>query len=80
LFVGHRGGSGGGWSGRGSGGGGDRPYSGGYQQQQQYDPYMQSYSEMNYQGQQQIVNEYAGMDYSGRGRGGRGGRGSRRPY
>jgi protein FAM98B len=80
---GHRGG---GWSGRG-GGGGDRPHSGGYQQQQydpytqQYDPYMQQYSHMDYQGQQQIVNEYAGMDYGGRGnRGGRGGRGGRRPY
>ena len=36
---------------------------------------------MDYQGQQQIVNEYAGVDYGGRGhRGGRGGRGGRRPY
>jgi hypothetical protein len=33
---------------------------------------------MDYQGQQQIVNEYAGMDNGGRGR--RGGRGGRRPY
>ncbi|CAF3436590.1 unnamed protein product [Rotaria sp. Silwood1] len=80
----HRGGGGGGWSGR--GGGGDRPYSGGYQQQNygMMDPYMQQYPQMAYQGQQQIVNEYAGMDYGGtyggRGRGGRGGRGGRRPY
>lgn len=49
------------------------------------DPYAQAqqYQQMSYQGQQQIVNEYAGMDYSGayggRGRG-RGGRGGRRPY
>jgi len=39
---------------------------------------------MGYQGQQQIVNEYAGVEhganYGGRGRGGRGGRGGRRPY
>ena len=40
---------------------------------------------MGYYGQQQIVNEYAGMDYNGgggrgRGRGGRGNRGGRRPY
>jgi hypothetical protein len=77
FVVGHRGGGGGGgWSGR---GGGDRFYSGGHQQQQ-YDPYMQQYPQMDYLGQQQIVNEYAGMDYGGRGRGGRGGRGGRRPY
>jgi hypothetical protein len=92
LFLfhsGHQEGTGG-WSGRGGGGsGGDRPYSGGYQQQQQYgmiDPYAQQYSQMGYQGQQQVVNEYVGMDNGGgyggrgRGRGGRGGRGSRRPY
>jgi hypothetical protein len=58
-------------------------HSGGYQQQQ-YDPYMQQYPQMGYQGQQQIINEYAGLDYGGggggRGRGGRGGRGGRRPY
>ncbi len=41
---------------------------------------MQQYPQMGYQGQQQIVNEYAGMDNGGRGRGGRGGRGGRRPY
>ncbi|CAF4226440.1 unnamed protein product [Rotaria socialis] len=80
---GHRGGAG--WSARG-GGGGDRPHSGGYQQQNYgaVDPHMQPYPQMAYQGQQQIVNEYAGMDhsgnYGGRGRGGRGGRGGRRPY
>ena len=49
------------------------------------DPYMQQYPQMGYFGQQQIVNEYAGLDYNGnyggRGRGGgRGGRGNRRPY
>jgi hypothetical protein len=52
------------------------------------DPYMQQYPQMGYQGQQQIVNEYAGSDYNGnhngnhngRGRGGRGGRGGRRPH
>lgn len=76
---------GGGWSGRG-GRGGDRPHSGSYQHQNYAapDPYAQQYPQMAYQGQQQIVNEYAGMDYGGnhggRGRGGRGGRGSRRPY
>ncbi|CAF0883467.1 unnamed protein product [Adineta ricciae] len=88
----HRGG-GAGWSAR--GGYGDRPHSGGYhqQQQQQYammDPgMMMQYPQMGYQGQQQIVNEYAAMDNGGdyggggrgrgRGRGGRG-RGGRRPY
>ena len=80
-------GGGGGWSARG-GGFSDRPYSGGYQQQQQHygmmNPYMQQHPQMAYQGQQQIVNEYAGMDYDenygGRSRGRRGGRGARRPY
>ena len=86
LFLGQRGG---GWSARG-GASGDAQFSGGYSQQQQpyamADPYAQQYSQMGYQGQQQIVNEYAGMDhsgiYGGRGRGGRGGRGGgggRRP-
>ncbi|CAF1004687.1 unnamed protein product [Adineta steineri] len=92
-FNGQRGGGGGGgWSGRGGGGNfNERPYSGGggggYQQMQygMMDPSMQQYPQMGYQGQQQIVNEYAGMDYGtnygGRGRGGgRGGRGGRRPY
>lgn len=80
---GHRGGGGGGWS---RGGYGDRPHSGGYQQPHMaMNPAMMQYPQMGYQGQQQIVNEYAGMDYggnySGRGRGGgRGGRGGRRPY
>jgi hypothetical protein len=45
---------------------------------------MQQHPQMGYFGQQQIVNEYAGLDYTanygGRGRGGRGGRGNRRPY
>ena len=78
LVLGQRGG---GWSARG-GASGDGQFSGGYAQQQPYamaDPYAQQYSQMGYQGQQQIVNEYAGMDhsgtYGGRGRGGRGGRG-----
>lgn len=82
ISLGNRGG----WSNRGAGG--DRPYSGGgggYQQMPyaMVDPYMQPYPPMMYQGQQQIINEYAGMDYGGtyggRGRG-RGGRGGRRPY
>lgn len=89
LVGNHRGG---GWSARGgAGAAGDRPYSGGGYQQVQYDPYgqpfdpyMQQHPQMGYQGQQQIINEYAGMEYNGRGRGGgggrRGGRGGRRPY
>lgn len=42
------------------------------------DPSMQPYPQMAYQGQQQIVNEYAGS-HGDRGRGRGGGR-ARRPY
>ncbi|CAF1353320.1 unnamed protein product [Didymodactylos carnosus] len=79
----------GGWAHGGGGGGyGDMQYTGGYQQQQMYAPayqHQQVYQNpnMSYQGQQQVINEYAGgmnqggyQDNSGYG-GGRG-RGSGR--